>query len=1572
MEYQAQTQTSDFNSHFCIQMVNQVLLRAADRGSNFVLSPLSFHVLLILLAVGSTGKTLEQLLFHLGSKNIDDLNFLSSQIVALITTTGPSEGKSLLAGPLLSFVNGAWVDQRFSLKPSFKGFVEGVYKAEAREVDFLNKADKVRDEINSWSESATKGLIKELLPSGSLDDDTTLVLANALYFKGTWSRKFDETMTRDRDFRLLGGQLVRVPFMTARQYEQQLYGSFDGYKILRIPYQNGQNASQFSMYFFLPHEVDGLQNLVHKFNSNPGFLNQQFTLWKENLPNFWIPRFKFSFQFEASESIKQLGLNEPLMDLGEITEMVDSPQGGRLCLSKIFHKSYIEVNEDGTEAAASSALRMKCSATYPTPSFVADHPFLFMIREETSRIVLFIGAVLNPLFNPRKKSTIFSTLQAARQKRSQDRPPFNQARPVVTPFTPPFHNSTVTEQKHIPSITIGFSCVTSLQDPLSHSRIKFTTVTEQNQNHCAVPPPCKIDPPFHQVRPAVAPFTPPFYNSTVTEQKHIPSITIGFICVTSLQDPLSHSRIKFTTVTEQNQNHCAVPPPCKIDPPFHQVRPAVAPFTPPFYNSTVTEQKHIPSITIGFSRITSLQDPLSKILFRGMGRGGAPAGMESINRVGVGGGVGGKTLEQLLFHLGSKNIDDLNFLSSQIVALITTTGPSEGKSLLAGPLLSFVNGAWVDQRFSLKPSFKGFVEGVYKAEAREVDFLNKADKVRDEINSWSESATRGLIKELLPSGSLDDNTTLVLANALYFKGTWSRKFDETMTRDRDFRLLGGQLVRVPFMTARKYEQQLYGSFDGYKILRIPYQNGQNASRFSMYFFLPHEVDGLQNLVHKFNSNPGFLNQQFTLWKENLPNFWIPRFKFSFQFEASESIKQLGLNEPFMDLGEITEMVDSPHGGRLCLSKIFHKSYIEVNEDGTEAAASSALRMKCSATYPTPSFVADHPFLFMIREETSRIVFFIGAVLNPLFNPRKKSTIFSTLQAARQKRSQDRPPFNQARPVVTPFTPPFHNSTVTEQKHIPSITIGFSCVTSLQDPLSHSRIKFTTVTEQNQNHCAVPPPCKIDPPFHQVRPAVAPFTPPFYNSTVTEQKHIPSITIGFICVTSLQDPLSHSRIKFTTVTEQNQNHCAVPPPCKIDPPFHQVRPAVAPFTPPFYNSTVTEQKHIPSITIGFSRITSLQDPLSKILFRGMGRGGAPAGMESINRVGVGGGVGGKTLEQLLFHLGSKNIDDLNFLSSQIVALITTTGPSEGKSLLAGPLLSFVNGAWVDQRFSLKPSFKGFVEGVYKAEAREVDFLNKADKVRDEINSWSESATRGLIKELLPSGSLDDNTTLVLANALYFKGTWSRKFDETMTRDRDFRLLGGQLVRVPFMTARKYEQQLYGSFDGYKILRIPYQNGQNASRFSMYFFLPHEVDGLQNLVHKFNSNPGFLNQQFTLWKENLPNFWIPRFKFSFQFEASESIKQLGLNEPFMDLGEITEMVDSPHGGRLCLSKIFHKSYIEVNEDGTEAAASSALRMKCSATYPTPSFVADHPFLFMIREETSRIVFFIGAVLNPLFVG
>ncbi|GKU97429.1 hypothetical protein SLEP1_g10574 [Rubroshorea leprosula] len=389
-----------FKTDFCLQMTNHVLLKQAKEGSNFVSSPLSFHVVLSLIAAGSKGHTLEQVLSFLGAETVDSLNHSSAQIINLIspveeTKKRKSPDESPEKGPTLSFVNGAWIDQRFSWKPSFEDVLKEVYKAKFQEVDFARKADEVVDEVNAWVERSTEGLIKQLIPGSSLDKETVLILANALYFKGSWDQRFDPSRTKQRDFHLLNGEIVQAPFMTSKGNEEHFYGSFGGYKILQLPYQSGGDSRKFSMYMFLPDEKDGLPNLIQRFNSDPGFFNQPFRLRKEKLNNLWIPRFKFSFEFEASETMKEMGLELPFLKFGaELTEMVDSPISNKLYISNIFHKSYIEVNEEGTEATASTALSIM---SFSLKWFVAEHPFMFMIREETSGLVFFSGAVLNPL-----------------------------------------------------------------------------------------------------------------------------------------------------------------------------------------------------------------------------------------------------------------------------------------------------------------------------------------------------------------------------------------------------------------------------------------------------------------------------------------------------------------------------------------------------------------------------------------------------------------------------------------------------------------------------------------------------------------------------------------------------------------------------------------------------------------------------------------------------------------------------------------------------------------------------------------------------------------------------------------------------------------------------------------------------------------------------------------------------------------------------------------------------------------------------------------------------------------------
>ncbi|XP_028052291.1 serpin-ZX-like [Camellia sinensis] len=237
--------------------------------------------------------------------------------------------------------------------------------------------------------------------------------------------------------------------------------------------------------------------------------------------------------------------------------------------------------------------------------------------------------------------------------------------------------------------------------------------------------------------------------------------------------------------------------------------------------------------------------------------------------------------------------------------------------------------------------------------------------------------------------------------------------------------------------------------------------------------------------------------------------------------------------------------------------------------------------------------------------------------------------------------------------------------------------------------------------------------------------------------------------------------------------------------------------------------------------------------------------------------------------------------------------------------------------------------------------------KAVEVTNVVNSWAEKETNGLIKEVLPSGSVGSSTRLIFTNALYFKGAWNEKFEASKTKDHDFYLLNGTSVQVPFMTSKK--KQLVSAFDSFKVLGIPYKQGEDKRRFTMYFFLPDAKDGLPALMEKVSSESGFLDHHLPYQEVEVGDFQIPKFKISFGFEASKVLKGLGLD----------------------VSSIFHKSFIEVNEEGTEAAAASAavIQQRALMSMDKINFVADHPFLFVIREDMTSVVLFIGHVLNPL---
>ncbi|KAG7584693.1 Serpin domain [Arabidopsis thaliana x Arabidopsis arenosa] len=347
------------------------VISVATKNSNFVFSPASINAVLTMATTTTDDETLRSfILSFLRSSSIDELKAIFREIASVVLMDGSKRG-----GPKIAVANGVWIEQSLSCSPEFKDLFENFFKADFAQVDFKSKAGEVRMEVNSWASRHTNGLIKNLLPPGSVTRKTTKIYGNALYFKGAWENKFDKSMTIRKPFYLVDGKQVHVPFM--KSYQRQYIKAYNGFKVLRLPYGQGDNDTcrQFSMCFYLPDKKDGLDKLVEKMTSTDGFLDSHIPKWRDRVGEFRIPKFKIEFGFEASSVFNDFALD-------------------------MYHKALIEIDEEGAEAAATTALASKsrCSAFVPPPpiDFVADHPFLFLIREDKTGTVLFVGQIFDP------------------------------------------------------------------------------------------------------------------------------------------------------------------------------------------------------------------------------------------------------------------------------------------------------------------------------------------------------------------------------------------------------------------------------------------------------------------------------------------------------------------------------------------------------------------------------------------------------------------------------------------------------------------------------------------------------------------------------------------------------------------------------------------------------------------------------------------------------------------------------------------------------------------------------------------------------------------------------------------------------------------------------------------------------------------------------------------------------------------------------------------------------------------------------------------------------------------------
>jgi serpin B len=386
----------------CNRFALDLYAQLARQPGNLFFSPASLASALAMTYAGAGGQTAEELAQVLHWPFPDNCFHEGFRDLWKATRTG---------GAKLRSANRLWGQRGYHFLPEFLETTERCYGARFAEVDFRAAAEQARRQINAWVEEQTVQKIRDLIPPGLLDSMTRLVLTNASYFKGSWQHEFDEALTREAPFWNDAGTEHRVPMM--RQMEAFRYGEFDGLQVLEMPYLEAQvevrelqdglwlqvaipdSGSDLAMCLLLPRRKDGLAELEASLNATA---LQQWTTLRAVPVEASIPRFRMESSFLLSGALRSLGMQQAFSrDEADFSRMSDDPEG--LFISEAIHKAFVDVNEKGTEAAAATAVMMTagCAVERPEPRiFVADHPFLFLIRDRATRLVHFLGRFVSP------------------------------------------------------------------------------------------------------------------------------------------------------------------------------------------------------------------------------------------------------------------------------------------------------------------------------------------------------------------------------------------------------------------------------------------------------------------------------------------------------------------------------------------------------------------------------------------------------------------------------------------------------------------------------------------------------------------------------------------------------------------------------------------------------------------------------------------------------------------------------------------------------------------------------------------------------------------------------------------------------------------------------------------------------------------------------------------------------------------------------------------------------------------------------------------------------------------------
>jgi serpin B len=379
------TELAEGNQAFALDLY-QALLEEED--GNLFYSPYSISTALAMTYAGARNVTEKEMaeVLHFTLPQ-DRLHPAFNALDLLLTRRGGNGGEEN-DGFQLNIANALWGQKGYEFLSEFLDVLAKNYGAGLRVLDFSRDPEKARQIINDWVYEKTEEKIEDLIPKGVILPDTRLVLTNAIYFNADWRYPFQESDTHDGDFYLMDGTVVSVPLMS--QTESFRYGEGEGYQAIALPYVGGE----MEMVIILPSEgrFDDFERSLNVEKLN-GILNSMLTT------EVWLtmPKFEFESDFSLSEILIEMGMPSAF-GAGAGTDFSGMDGTLNLVIKEVLHKAFVSVDEEGTEAAAATAVIMvEMAAVADATEMTIDRPFIFMIREKGTNSLLFLGRVMNPI-----------------------------------------------------------------------------------------------------------------------------------------------------------------------------------------------------------------------------------------------------------------------------------------------------------------------------------------------------------------------------------------------------------------------------------------------------------------------------------------------------------------------------------------------------------------------------------------------------------------------------------------------------------------------------------------------------------------------------------------------------------------------------------------------------------------------------------------------------------------------------------------------------------------------------------------------------------------------------------------------------------------------------------------------------------------------------------------------------------------------------------------------------------------------------------------------------------------------